>query len=261
MTLRPTHVLAALLLIAAAPVAQAQLRTVVGPSVVPLGGQLSITYSNDTNLFFGTSSDFLVVRDQGGAVVYSDTTFEQTQTIGPFSAFSFYYNLKNDQGQRLPEGDYEAEVKIGGGDPSTFHPFTIENGAAGLVFEGTANINGPFPGTPSQRNFYLQSPRDAGALYFLLGSFTSTLGLPTCNGTFPLDADSLFVLTLTPNSIFKNSLGTLNGLGRSKAPTFPLPADPALVGIQVDAAFAVLDLLKPCPIVRISNVHTVTIFD
>ncbi|QDU83922.1 hypothetical protein Pla163_10230 [Planctomycetes bacterium Pla163] len=259
--LRLAHVLAALLSIAAVPVAQAQLRTVVGPSVVPLGGQLSITYSNDTNLFFGTESDYLVVRDQNGTVVYSDTTFEQTQTLGPYSAFSLYYNLKNAQGQPLPVGDYEAEVKIGGGDPSTFHPFRIANGVAGLVFEGTANINGPFPGTPSQRNFYLQSPRDAGALYFLLGSFTSSTGFPTCNGTFPLDPDSLFAQTLTPNSVFTNSIGNLNGLGRSKAPKFPLPASPSLVGIQVDAAFAVLDLSKPCPVVRISNVHTVTIFD
>ena len=238
--------------------AAAQLRTVVGPEVVPLGGQLSVTFSNDTNLFQGTSASWLVVRNQSNQVVYSDTNFEISVTIGPFGASTFYWNLVNDLGQPLPAGRYRAETKVDFGAPSTFHDFRI-GGGAGLVFEGTANVNGPFPGTPSQRNFYLQAPQDPGALYVLLAAATNTVGTASCAGTVPLDFDALLLQSLAPNGVFTSSIGTLNGLGRSKAPKFPLPPVASLVGIQLEAAFVVLDPLQPCAITRISNAHSLEI--
>lgn len=232
----------------------AQLRVVVGPERVPLGGQLSITFSNDTNLFQGTSATWLVVRNQSGQTVYSDTNFEISVTTGPWGWSTFYWNLVDDQGQPLPPGRYTAETKVDFGAPSSFHDFFI-GGDAGLVFEGTASINGPFPGTPSQRNFYLQAPSAPGATYVLLASATSTSGTPTCAGTLPLDFDQLLLQSLAPDGVFTSSVGTLNGLGRSKVPRFPLPPVPSLIGIQLEAAFIVLDPLQPCAITHISNAH------
>jgi len=231
-------------LVLAPALAHAQLRPVVGPERVPLGGQLSITFSNDTNLFQGTSASWLVVRNANGQTVYSDTNFEISVTIGPYGSSTFYW----------------AETKVDFGAPSSFHDFRI-GGAAGLVLEGTANINGPFPGTPSQRNFYLQAPSAPGALYFLLAAATDTVGIATCAGTLPLDFDALLLQSLAPDGVFASSVGTLNGLGRSKAPTFPLPPIASLVGIRLEAAFIVLDPLQPCAITHISNAHSLEIFD
>ena len=247
-------------LVLAPALAHAQLRTVVGPERVPLGGQLSVTFSNDTNLFQGTSASWLVVRNANGQIVYSDTNFEISVTTGPYGSTTFYWNLVDGQGQPLPPGRYTAETKVDFGAPSSFHDFRI-GGAAGLVLEGTANINGPFPGTPSQRNFYLQAPSAPGALYFLLAAATDTVGIATCAGTLPLDFDALLLQSLAPDGVFASSVGTLNGLGRSKAPTFPLPPVASLVGIQLEAAFIVLDPLQPCAITHISNAHSLEIFD
>lgn len=244
---------------ALSPSASAQLNTTVGPSTVPLGGELSITFSNDTPFANGVSMDWLRVRDANNVVVYSDTNFELAATMGPWGWIGFTWNLVGDNGQPVPAGTYRAEVKSDFGFASTFHRFSIVDGAAGLVFEGTPVLYGPFGVGSSERNFYLQSPNDPGAFYFLLGSFTSTVGIPTCNGTFPLDLDALLTQTLTPGAVFTNSLGTLNGQGRSRAPRFPIPQNPSFIGIDVEAAFVVLDVLAPCPVVRISNVHSMTI--
>ncbi|QDU83923.1 hypothetical protein Pla163_10240 [Planctomycetes bacterium Pla163] len=257
MKLRVTALLATL--VALAPVASAQLNTTVGPATVPLGGELSITFSNDTPSLNGVSMSWLRVRDANNVIVYSDTNFELAATIGPWGWTGFTWDLEGDNGQPLPPGTYRAEVKSDFGLTSTFHRFSIVDGAAGLVFEGTPVLYGPFGTGLSERNFYLQSPNDPGAFYFLLGSFTSAVGVPTCNGTFPLDPDALFVQTLTPGAIFTKSLGTLNGQGRSRAPRFPIPQDPSFIGIDVEAAFVVLDPLAACPVVRISNVHSMTI--
>jgi hypothetical protein len=257
MKLRVTTFISAL--VALAPVASAQLNTTVGPMTVPLGGELSITFSNDTPGANGVSMDWLRVRDANNVVVYSDTNFELAAFMGPWGWTGFTWNLEGDNGQPLPPGIYRAEVKSDIGFASTFHRFSIVDGAAGLVFEGTPCIFGPLGVGASGRNFFLQSPSDPGAFYFLLGSFTSAMGIPTCNGTFPLDLDALLTQTLTPGAVFTNSFGTLDGQGNSRAPLFPLPQNPSFVGVDVEAAFVVLDLFAPCPVVRISNVHSMTI--
>ncbi|MEZ5978096.1 MAG: hypothetical protein R3F34_07765 [Planctomycetota bacterium] len=253
------RLISALALVAAAsPAALAQLNTTVGPDVVPLTGQLSITFSNDNPGAFGVSLNYLRVVDSTGTVVYSDTTFEQSVLMGPNGWVTWYYGLVDDNGLPLLPGRYTAFVKSDFGAPETKHRFEIVTIGAGLVFEGRPTIHPPFGGGAT-RNFYLQSPSDPGALYFLVGSFTGAVGYPTCNGTVPLDVDSLFLQTLTPGAVFSNSFGTLNALGRSKLPRFPLPPNPAFVGIKLRAAFVVLDPLSPCIITRISNAHVMTI--
>ena len=252
--------LAPVVALALAPLAHAQLNTTVGPSVVPTGGELVVTFSNDTPGSFGVSMDWIRVTKVGGGVVHEDTVFELAALMGPWGYTGFTWNLEDDQGQPVPPGLYRVEVKQDFGLASTFHTIRVADDAAGLVFEGTPTIHPTFGTTgPSDRNFYLQSPSDPGAAYFLIASFSSAIGVPTCGGTFPLDFDTLLLQSLTPNTVFSKSLGTLDGQGRSKAPRFPLPLDPSLVGIDVEAAFVVLDFAAPCPIVRISNAHAMTI--
>lgn len=257
-TLRALPFLAALHLLATP--ARAQLNTTVGPAVVPSGGELVVTFSNDTPGSFGVSLDWIRVSTVGGAVVYEDTTFEIAALMGPWGYTGFTWDLEDDQGQPVSPGFYRVEVKSDFGAASTFHVIQVADDAAGLVFEGTPTIHPTF-GTsgPSDRTFYLQSPNDPGGLYFLFASFSSAIGVPTCGGTFPLDFDALLLDSLTPGAVFTNAFGVLDGQGRSRAPRFPLPPNPSFVGIDLEAAFVVLDVAQACPIVRISNAHAMTI--
>lgn len=248
------------LVLVLAPAGHAQLNTTVGPATVPTGGELVVTFSNDSGGSFGVSLDWIRVTSPGGSVVYADTTFEFSALMGPHGSSGFTWNLADQSGNPVPPGAYRVEVKSDFGAASTFHTIRIVDDAAGLVFEGTPTIHPTF-GTsgPSDRNFYLQSPNDPGAFYFLLGAASSNVGIPTCRGTFPLDFDPLLQATLVPDAIFSNSFGVLNANGTSKAPRFPLPNDPSLVGIQVQAAFVVFDPLQSCGVIRISNVHHMTV--
>lgn len=238
--------------------ANAQISTTVGPALVPLGAELSITIANDQPFVSGASISWLRVQNAAGQFVYSDTTFELAATFGPHGWITFRYDLTDDQGQPLPPGQYRAFVKADTGAVTTVHRFEIVPEGAGLVFQGTPTIHPPFGGGPG-RTFLLQSPADGGLLYFLLAAKTSLVGVPTCNGTFPLDADPLLFLTLTPGALFSDSLGVLDAQGRSELPRFPLPEDASLVGLTLEAAFVVLDPSAPCILRRSSNVVPLTI--
>ena len=249
---------AAIAFIAATP-ARAQLATTVGPDVVPQGAQLSVTLSNDLPNLNGCSISWLRVQNAAGQFVYNDTTFEISATFGPHGWISFYWNLTDDQGQPLPPGNYRAHVKSDFGSATTVHRFEIVASGAGLVFEGTPTIHPPFGGGGA-RNFLLQSPADGGLFYFLLAAQSSLVGVPTCNGTFPLDPDPLLLFTLTPNTVIASSFGQLDANGASSEPRFNLPEDPSLVGLQLETAFIVLDPADPvCIVRRISNVEKLTI--
>jgi len=244
---------ALLALAALAGAASAQISTTVGPVLVPQGAELSITIANDQPFVSGASISWLRVQNAAGQFVYSDTTFELAVTFGPHGWLTFRYDLTDDQGQPLPPGQYRAFVKADTGAATTVHRFEVVAEGAGLVFQGTPTIHPPFGGGPG-RTFLLQSPADGGLLYFLLAAKTSLVGVPTCNGTFPLDADPLLFLALTPGALFSDSLGVLDAQGRSELPRFSLPEDPSLVGLTLEAAFLVLDPNAPCIVRRISNV-------
>jgi hypothetical protein len=256
MTLRPFLALLGLGLLTAS--ASAQLHTVVGPPAVPLGGDLSVTFSNDYPHKFGISTGLWRILDDTGTEVYSAGGASSAILMASGGWYTFHWNLRDQQGILVPAGNYDLKVQYDNGAPIDTFPFSVVPTGTGLVFEGRATTQPPFISGPA-RNFYLTSPSDAGMPYLLLASTSSVAGTPTCGGTVPLDATPLLIQSLTPGLIFQNSFGTLNPAGASTAPRFPLPNVPALVGLQVHAAFLVLDLNSPCIVRSISNVHSMTL--
>ena len=256
MTFRPLLALAALGLLSTS--ASAQLHTVVGPPVVPIGGDLSITFSNDYPGKFGVTSNLWRILDAAGNEVFAPGGAQFSLLMGSGGWFNFRWNLKDQGGGTVPPGHYRLEVQYDFFAPVDVFPFSVSNGGAGLVFEGRATTS-PVFGGGTGRNFYLTSPADAGMTYMLLASISNTAGTATCGGTVPLDITPLLLKSLEPNTVFQNSFGTLNAKGESTAPRFDLPPIPALVGISLESAFLVLDPASPCIIRRISNAHSMTI--
>ena len=236
----------------------AQLHTVVGPPAVPLGGELSVTFANDNPGKFGVTTNLYRIRDSAGNLVYTPTGSTVSILMGPGGWYTFHWSLQDQGGSLVAPGAYMLEVQSDFGAPIQTFPFSVVSIGAGLVFEGTATIQGPFGGGPG-RNFYLTSPSDPNLPYLLLASTSATVGTPTCGGVVPLDATPLLLLSLTPNVVFQNSLGTLNASGASYAPRFDLPANPALVGLTLEAAFVVLDPSAACVVRRVSNGHALLI--
>ena len=238
--------------------ASAQLHTVVGPTAVPLGGDLSVTFSNDYPGKFGVTTNLWRVLDVGGNEVFAATGASNSLLMGAGGWYTFHWNLKDQSGVPVAPGHYSIEVQYDFPAPVETIPFSVKPAGAGLIFEGRATTTAPFGGGTG-RNFYLTSPADAGMTYMLLASFTNTAGTPTCGGIVPLDNTPLLIKSLTPNTVFQNSFGTLNAKGATTAPRFDLPAIPALVGINLEAAFIVIDPGSPCIIRRVSNAHSMTI--
>ncbi len=106
----------------------------------------------------------------------------------------------------------------------------------------------------------LSAPAAAGLSYQVALSFHTRPGilLPVYR-ELPLNPDWLFFLTVTTVSpYFKDFAGTLDKSGQAKA-TFAIPGDPSLRGINVFAAFAVLDPAAPGGIRTFSNAECITI--
>lgn len=240
-----------------APPASAQnVNATVGPDPAPVGCPISITVSNDAPFLGSTTSCPYRVLDGELNEVYVPSCSDNPILMGPYGWLTATWEQTNQEGQQVPAGFYWVEVHYDIGEP-TLHPLQIGGTNAGLVFEGTATIGQNLSG--QARNFSLCAPLDGGFPYLLVASVTATTGAPTCAGPFPLDPDLLLGLTLTPNTLFLNSLGFLGPNGVSKAPTFPLNDDPTLVGISIHAAYVVLDLEQPCIVRRISEPYQLTI--
>jgi hypothetical protein len=232
------------------------MNSTVGPAIVPSGVPISITISNDTPGRAGTTPCPFEVFDAGMNPVYSPNCTPGSITMGPYGWQTLYWDQRDQGGAQVPDGLYQVRVDFDTGT-SNWHQVQIGGSAPGLVLEGTATIGQALGGQP--RNFYLTAPADAGYSFLLLGSFTTTFGVPTCAGNFPLDADALMLRTIVPNTIFMGSLGTIGSGGTTKTPTFPVPADPALLGTNLAAAYAVFDPTQACVIRSISNAHQMTI--
>jgi len=231
----------------ATPLAAQNVNATVGPTPAPLGCPISITLSNDAPFLGSTTPCPYKIYDAQQQLVYDPGCPDAALLMGPYGWSTSSWDQRDQGGTQVAPGMYWVEVSYDFG-PNTYHAIVLGGDDANLVFEGTATTGQTFSGQP--RNFYLCSPQDAGFAYFLLGSFTADAGAPNCAGTFPLDADFLLTLTLTPNSVFKQSLGFLNANGRSKAPTFQAPDDPTLIGVSFHTAFVVLDPASPTCTIR-----------
>jgi hypothetical protein len=258
MPIRPLLTLGLILMGLLSTPSFAQLNTVVGPPSVPMGGDLSLTFSNDYPHKFGITTNLWSIKDASGVVVYTPTGAPKSVLMGPGGWVTTHWNLRDQAGAPVPIGAYTLEVQFDFGAPLDTIPFSVQAEGAGLVFEGSATTTPPFGGGQT-RNFYLTSPSDPGLLYLLLASTSSTTGTLTCGGVVPLDLSPLLISSLIPDSVFQQSLGTLNGKGESLAPHFDLPPNPAFVGLTLEAAFIVLDVTSPCLVRRISNAHSMTI--
>ena len=244
------------LTIALATASSAQIGYTVGPKELPLGCNLSITVSNDVQGALGTAVSYQIL-DRFGNLVFDSGPPSGAVTIGPWGWLTKYWDQKDQGGAQVPPGLYVASIRYDVGATPVQRSFEIVPQGAGLVLEGTATIHETITG--ESRRFYLCAPQDPGASYLLLASFTNNVPFAPCGKTIPLDPDALFTLTLTPNTVFKKSLGTLNANGVSFAPVFDLPEDPALVGVSLEAAFVVLSATEPCFFRIASDAHSMTI--
>ena len=197
----------ALLAALSAPAAAQNVNATVGPSPAPLGCPISITASND---FQGSGSSvacpFKVFDDQMN-LVFDPGLFSacanQPILIGPWGWVTAHWDQRDNAGQPVPAGNYFVRVTYDVGPP-TIHPLVLGGTDAGVVLEGTAVIQETLTG--ESRHFSLCAPLDAGFPYVLLASLTADVGIPTCAGTFPLDPDALFTLSLTAGAVFQLSL-------------------------------------------------------
>jgi len=242
-----------------AGVACGQVAVNVGPVVAPVGCDVVVSISNDTaSTFLIGSIGPITVRDAAGAQVFFFQAFIFVAIpVAPgATAIYFRWDQRDAQGNQVPPGSYLMEVSLNGA--MTLHPLVIGPGDAAIASLGVHR-----PGT--SRNLYLCSPQDPGRIYALAASFTAGTGIPTCGGVFPLDNDPLLALSTAPgNGVFFNTVGTLNPLGvafpgTTTDPLIALPNVPALSGHSFSLAFAVIDPLQSCAIVRISLPATITI--
>lgn len=229
----------------------------VGPEICPPGCDVQITLSNDNPFVFGFSAPLFQVRDDQGQLVFDSNGPALSALVGPFGWFTYTWDQRDSNGDLVPPGDYTLFVQPDFGFTPVARPLTIGGTGAGVVLHGTGTTQETFGG--DTRDFFLCAPDDPGEIYALFASLASTTGIPTCGGTLPLDPDALFLLSLTPNAVFPASIGFLDGAGTSFAPQLDLPPNPNLVGIDIYAAFAVLNATEPCPVRRVSNAHKIEI--
>lgn len=242
----------ALLLIAAPAAAQLQVHVTVGPDPAPLTAPVSVTVSNDMFGFISVTGCPLSIFDADmNHVADVDSGCGGVVDIGPYGWRTFQWNQRDESGQQVPAGDYYARVEHDFQSP-TFHPFSIDAGVLrNLVLEGTPATKDPL--NNEHRHFYLSAPQDGGFFYWLMASLTAGTGLPTCGGTFPLDDDLLLQLSAPPNKALLQNFGMLSPAGSTKAPRIPIPDDPDLIGLELFAAFLVVDFAADPCIVRGSS--------
>lgn len=249
---RPFLAAAAALALGAAPgLAQFSVNGTVGPNPCPVGCDVQITISVDYQGLGSSIPCPFRVLDTGGAVVYTPGCTPSAVLIGPGGWLTATWDQTDDQGAQVPPGEYVVEVSFDVGPPKEY-PILIAGDGAALVQQGTPRIG-------TNRPFYLCSPQDAGQLYFLLGALSDSPGLPTCNGTLPLAVDTIFVIALTPNTLFQASLGFLGPDGTTTAPSFAVPNDPSLIGLSLESAFFTFDLEQACPVLHVSPAYELAI--
>jgi outer membrane protein assembly factor BamB len=118
-----------------------------------------------------------------------------------------------------------------------------------------STMDTPRPGATV--NLQVRADGDAGNGYLAACSLGSTPGLPIGNRTLPLNADLLFVLSLSTPSIFEGFQGVLDGMGLGTA-RIHVPPVQGLVGITIYAAFVSLRPGAPSGVGVISDALALT---
>jgi hypothetical protein len=250
MSIKPLSLLAALAL---TTTAQAQLESIVGPQLAAVGTPIQVVVTNDSGSF-GFITGFYSVFDSAGNMVYLNPPWPSPIPDG--QSYRQVWRQTDGFGNPVGAGVYRIDVDVP--DPAT----------GGIIIEShTVTINGSAPSVApldvprigKTRPYTLHAPGYGGATYVLFASGSSTTGIPTCGGLFPLDGDALFLASLQYTSIFQNFLGTLSAAGTSSSPMLALPPDPSLSGLPYELAFVVFDPTQSCNIVDISSAEALYI--
>jgi hypothetical protein len=102
-------------------------------------------------------------------------------------------------------------------------------------------------------NLDLTASRSGGRPYVVGASFAETPGISVAGPrTIPLAPDGLFYLFWSLPSVFRNFAGTLTTAGTGQA-QIAIPANAALVGLTIHAAFVTIDSAAPAGIRDISE--------
>ena len=115
----------------------------VGPSVVPRACSVSITLSNDNPFALGVIAPLFRVTDAQGQLVFQPYGPPFAITMLNHGWFTFYWDLTDLAGVRVPPGNYTLEVQYDTFVEPTAFPITVVPDGAGLVFEGTATTTKP----------------------------------------------------------------------------------------------------------------------
>jgi hypothetical protein len=233
----------------AAPAA-GQFISLVGPPKVPLGAGVVIGVTNHSGDMVGIGVAPYDIVGPNGPVDLGLMTMMGIVTE-PGETFLAVWDQTDQAGVQVPPGTYTVNVHVPG---DTVVPHTIEIGA----FDAGVALTTP-PLLGQTVGFRLEAPGDAGLPYLLAASTSATLGIPTCAGTFPLDPDLLWVLSLAGGDSFQGWSGALGADGVSSVPTLDLPANPAFAGWSFHVAFATVDPSQFCSLASISEATAVTI--
>ncbi len=232
--------------------ATAQLQSVVGPVIAPLGCSVRISFSNDTAQSWSHGVCPYVVRDAAGQQIAPGACTLQLAITAPGGTFSTSWPQIDAQGNQVLPGSYVVEVMLPDGT-SHQHPITISPSTTPAVAPiGVAR-------TGTTRNYGLCAPSQPNGAYLMLASLTANQGFATCSGRFPLDADPLLFHSATGQAPFVGFAGPLDARGETTAPALALPQLPALVGLPLHFAFAAVDPSQPCPVAAISTAQRIVI--
>jgi hypothetical protein len=249
--MNPIKLIACLLV---AATANAQVQSIAGPQQAGLGHQVVVTISNDDTIDAWIDGQY-TVTDQLGNVVYTNPAWGSS--VSPGTVYFAPWNQVDDFGNPVREGTYRIDVDVP--DPWTglvsieSHTVVVSGKNPSIAPRGVPRIG-------LARGYQLTATQFPLKQYVMLASLSTTVGIGTCAGTLPLDADPLFMMSLTaPGSTFAGFTGTLDIFGKSISPTLSLPNDPTLVGLPYHLAFVTLDPTSPCPFSSISSVESLVI--
>ena len=233
--------------LAAGPV-WGQVGITVGPELAPVNCPIQITISNDTDEFVtGWYCPFTVYDSTGATVpVPCDDGF---YVVAPGTTLTCVWDTSG-----ASPGTYKVDAFTDSPSVSSTTFVTIDPSIdAALVSLGVSKVG-------TTRNLALCAPSAANLPYVAAASGATMIGIPTCAGAFPLDADGILAVSLSPwNPFFLGFSGKLDGQGSTKAPAIAIPDDPGLTGITFFTAFATMDPAAACAVTTISDALPMTI--
>ena len=237
----------------AAGSAQAQLGITVGPELAPVDCPVQITISNDTTSAFSTGICPFEILDAGGTKVFPGPCIEIAVQIPAGDTLVLTWDQTDLAGQPVPPGTYQVNVALADGTTQTTFVTIDPSVDAALVSLGVTK-------TGTNRALSLCAPGAGNQTYLAAASLGTSTGIPTCAGTFPLNADGIFQTSVTPgNPFFLNFVGTLDASGHSADPAISVPADASLVGVGFFTGFVTVDPTQPCIVSSISEPLAMTI--